>query len=104
MDAWNPGGGKNPQRGATEGAAKPRLEARIAFADQSLEVEAFARGNRLAGERVDDNGTEASPGDESGRLRSGRNPWTEQNPGRGCGMKQARIVEGGVSRREAEKA
>jgi hypothetical protein len=42
--------------------------------EQGLEAEASARGSRLAGERVDDNGMEASPGDESGRLRIGRNP------------------------------
>jgi hypothetical protein len=34
-----------------------------------------------------DNGMEATPGDEPGRLRIGRNPWTEKHPGRGCGMK-----------------
>jgi hypothetical protein len=55
--------------------------------EQGLEVGAETRGSRLAGERVDDNGMEASPGDESGRLWIGRNPWTEANPGRGCGMK-----------------
>jgi hypothetical protein len=37
-------------------------------------------------------------------LRVGRNPWTETNPGRGCGMKQAREAGGGESRRGAEKA
>jgi hypothetical protein len=29
---------------------------------------------------VGDNGMEATPGDESGRLRFGRNPWTEKEP------------------------
>jgi hypothetical protein len=48
--------------------------------EQGLEVEAIARGSRLAGERAIDNGLEASPGDESGRLRIGRNPWTEIEP------------------------
>jgi hypothetical protein len=71
--------------------------------EQSLEVEAYTCGSRLAGERVDDNGTEAPPGDESGRLWIGRNPWTVRNPGRGCGMKQAREVGSGVSRREVAK-
>jgi hypothetical protein len=48
--------------------------------EQDLEVEAHIRGSRLAGERVDDNGMEGPPGDESGRLRIGRNPWTEKEP------------------------
>jgi len=42
--------------------------------EQSLEAEASVRGSRLAGERAVDNGMEAPPGDESGRLRIGRNP------------------------------
>jgi hypothetical protein len=42
--------------------------------EQGLEAEAGTRGSRLAGERVVGNGMEASPGDESGRLRIGRNP------------------------------
>jgi hypothetical protein len=48
--------------------------------EQGLEVGAVDRGSRLAGERKIDNGLEASPGDESGRLRIGRNPWTEKEP------------------------
>jgi hypothetical protein len=87
MAAWNPGGGKNPQRGATEGAAKPRLEARIVSQSKASKSRRFVRGSRLAGERMGDNGMEATPGDEPGRLRIGRNPWTEKHPGRGCGMK-----------------
>jgi hypothetical protein len=47
-------------------------------------------------------GTEAVAVDETAALRSGRNPCTE-NPGRGCGMKQARDAGGGASRREVEK-
>jgi hypothetical protein len=42
--------------------------------EQGLEAEVVTRGSRLAGERVVGNGMEASPGDESGRLRIGRNP------------------------------
>jgi hypothetical protein len=80
MDASEPGGGRNPQRGATEGAANPRFEERIDSVEQSLVAEAVIRGSRLAGERVDDNGMEATPGDEPGRLRIGRNPWTEKEP------------------------
>jgi hypothetical protein len=37
----------------------------------------FVRGSRFAGERADTNGTGALPNDELGRLRIGRNPWTE---------------------------
>jgi hypothetical protein len=36
-------------------------------------------------------------------LRIGRTPWTEPNPGRGCGMKQAREVGSGENRRGVEK-
>jgi hypothetical protein len=46
--------------------------------------------------------TEVVDVDETATLRSGRNPCTE-NPGRGCGMKQARNAGGGASRREVEK-
>jgi len=56
------------------------------------------------GERAGGNGTGAPNGDEPGGLRSGRNPWTVRNPGRGSGMKEAREAESGASRRGAEKA
>jgi hypothetical protein len=41
-------------------------------------------------------------GDESRWLGSEESPWSA-NPGRGCGMKQARKVCAGVSRRERGK-
>ena len=40
--------------------------------------------------------------DEASRLGSGENPCSA-NPGRGCGMKQARKVLEGVTRRERAK-
>jgi len=44
----------------------------------------------------------ARTGDEAGRLGIGENPW-RVNLGRGSGMKQAREVQRGVSRRECAK-
>lgn len=45
------------------------------------------------GERSSGNGMGAPNGDEPGGLRSGRNPWTVRNPGRGRGMKEAHEAE-----------
>jgi hypothetical protein len=59
-------------------------------------------GSRATGEQVRDKGKEARAGDEPVRLRVGIKPLNG-NPGRGCGMKEAREAEGGESRREVEK-
>jgi hypothetical protein len=71
--------------------------------DQSLEVPTGGNGSRATGECRTAKGKEAVAVDEMVTLRSGRSPCTE-NPGRGCGMKQARDAGGGAIRREVEKA
>jgi len=61
-------------------------------------------GSRVAGESARNNGEGARPDDESGTAAEWEKPLDgERNPGRGCGMKQARGADGGASRREAEK-
>jgi hypothetical protein len=60
----------------------------------------MAAGQPVSGRTA--KGKEAVTVDETVTLRSGRSPCTE-NPGRGCGMKQARDAGGGASRREVEK-
>jgi hypothetical protein len=70
---------------------------------KNLEVDVSGAGAGAIRQEPDANGEEGA-----GRRRAvyiwsvGGNPWSE-NPGRGSGMKQARKVHGGASRREGEK-
>jgi len=93
---------EKPKRGTAADEANHRLRCTYRFVDEGLEVQSRARGSRATGERGRDKGREARTGDESERLRGGTKPLNG-NPGRGCGMKEAREAEGGESRREVEK-
>jgi hypothetical protein len=59
-------------------------------------------GGATRREETPGNDRRARLADEASRLDSGATPWSA-NPGRGSGMKQARKVCEGASRREREK-
>jgi len=82
-----------------------RIRGTHRFVEQSPEVDGRTDGSRLAGECVRPNGMGAVDGDEPSPAANRENPLDgSRNPGRGCGMKQARKAGGGESRRGAEKA
>jgi len=78
------------------------FDERIAPRNKASKLIRALCGSRATGEQVRDKGKGARTGDEPARLRVGSKPLNG-NPGRGCGMKQARKADGGGSRREVEK-
>jgi hypothetical protein len=92
---------------AEEGSGRRRrstidFDERLGPVDESLEAQPRACGSRATGEHGCDEGQGGTAGDESARLRD-ETKTLYGNPGRGCGMKQAREAEGGASRREVVK-
>jgi hypothetical protein len=71
--------------------------------EQSLEAEASERGSRLAGERADDNGMGARPGDEPGTAVDRENPLDGGTLDVAAGRNKPAKPIGGVNRREVEK-
>jgi hypothetical protein len=103
MRSTGPGGGEHRRGERTSEKANHRLRRTPRPAEQGLEAHSRAGGSRATGERVRDQGQGGTAGDESARLRVGTKTLNG-NPGRGCGMKQAREAGSGASRREVEKA
>jgi len=75
-----PGGGENSRRGSAPEKPKKLIWETNRDAEQGLEGGVTGSGSRLAGEQKVVNTKGATKGDEPGRLRSGRNPWTSGEP------------------------
>jgi len=110
VGARSPEGGEEPKRGAAVGQANHRAD------ENASHRGARPRSRRRHGWRTQEepqgesggqhgtkNGMGARRSDELPRLRGGRSPWTERNPGRGSGTKKAREADGGASRRGGGK-
>lgn len=122
MNARGPEGGKEAEEGSDrEGGLITRPGGTLRFAEEGPGVDPSGRGSRFTSvSGRNGNGKGARPDDESGTAARREKPLNggardepapetvrarrrAENPGRGCGMEQAREPQGGASRREVEK-
>jgi len=98
-----PGGGEAQEGRGSVGALTGSGRHRTLRGEQGPEGEGgFAGAGHTAGGFVQRHEGMNRPGKPGTAPRRGTNPC-RANPGRGCGMKQARKVFGGASRRGREK-